>query len=113
MWTGISTMNNTAFAFVAAIAIGCFAASTADAMNIGSLSRQRPAIAGTEVASLAFPAVCQDLSCKVGDKKAADYAPMFHIVFASVGNFVRMHFDPAFPGGERAEVQMISVASAD
>ena len=104
-------MKNFVFAF--AIAASTLVASNVEAMNLGSLSRQHPVVQKTELASLAYPAVCADLSCGTGTRTAADISPILHIVFASIGSFLRSHADLAAANGRAAGLQFISVASAN
>lgn len=106
-------MKKRAFAFAAVIAVSSFAATAADAMNIGSLSRQRPAVQVADAAALSYRAVCGDLSCGVGARAASDYSPVLHIAFSSIGGFVRSHLDQALVSGWKASVQLISTASLD
>lgn len=108
-------MKKSVFAFAAAIAIISFAAvSPAGAMNIGSLSRQHPVVPAAELAALADPAVCLDLSCGVAGKSAADYSPVLHIVFASVGGFLSAQVDHVarvMQTGRRAGIQLVASAN--
>jgi len=106
-------MKKIAFAFAAVLSISTFGVSTADAMNIGSLSRQRPLADSAELTTSSIPAICHDRACGVGNRGAADFTPVVHMIFASISGLVRSHLDFAFAGSEQARVQLISTASAD
>jgi hypothetical protein len=106
-------LKKTAFAFAAAITISSFAVSSAQALSLGSLSRRNPVVQSTDVAALAFPAVCQDRSCGVKGKVASDYSPVMHIVFSAIGGFVRDHMHYAVLTGEKAGFRFIALASAE
>jgi hypothetical protein len=81
------TMKKIAFVIAAVAAIST-SASTASAMNLGSLSRQSPVSATLELAAIADPAVCTDATCGLAASHPASVAPVIHMIFASVGGLV-------------------------
>lgn len=93
-------MKNTAFACVAAIAVSVFA-STAGAMNLGSLSRESPVIDVIDLAPVAEPAICRDLTCGARSRKAPDVTPALHVIFTSAGDHI-----------QKTRFQLITAASA-
>jgi hypothetical protein len=104
-------MKKIAFAIAASLLVSSFAVSTAEAMNLGSLSRERPVIASVELTTSSIPHACG--TCGVGRQQSAAVAPSLHIIFISIGGFVRSHLDYAIASSQAARVQLLSMASAD
>jgi hypothetical protein len=104
-------MKKIAFAIAASLVISSFAAPAAEAMNLGSLSRERPVIASAELTTSSIPHACA--TCGIGRHGSADVSPALHIIFISISGFVRSHLDFALANSQAARVQLISMASAD
>jgi hypothetical protein len=100
-------MKKLAYAFAVALAISSLGAQTASAMNLGSLSRDRPMLAGAELTTSSVPN-----ASGAGNRKSADISPALRIIFISIGGFVRSHLDYALENGRSARIQLISMASA-
>jgi hypothetical protein len=84
-------MKQLACAFTAAIVISAFSASTTAAMSLGSLLRQQPATADTELTTSSIPHACGNVACGAGNRKSVAISPELHTILVPISGFVRSH----------------------
>jgi hypothetical protein len=94
-------LKTSAIAVTAAIAISAFAAPSAEAMSLGSLSRQHTVVNTDEIVTGSIPA---------GRSMSQSFQPKLQLIFLSIGNFIREQ-QSAFTQNGAATVQLITFAA--
>jgi hypothetical protein len=62
--------------------------TASNAFTLSSMARTSPVIEMSEVAAVAYPAVCTDVSCGVATKTASDYRPYFRAAYRVLGDAI-------------------------
>jgi hypothetical protein len=94
-------LKTSAIAVAATIAISAFAVPSAEAMSLGSLSRQHMVVNTDEIVTGSIPA---------GRSVSQSFRPKIQLIFLSIGNFIRDQ-QSAFAQSGAATVQLITFAA--
>jgi hypothetical protein len=94
-------LKTSALAVAAAIAISAVAVPSAEAMSLGSLSRQHMMVRSDEIVTGSIPSE---------RSVPQSFQPKIQLIFLSIGNFIREQ-QSAFTQSSAATVQLITFAA--